>query len=148
MRMLLKEAFSKRAMQRWEEDIIRPIVDEHLRALLPVGHADLYAEVAAKVPTLTIAAGLGLPSADRASFFDWAVQMTSPAATPAERLAAAGAVAEYVAPIIEERRAAPGDDLISMLVTAEISGEDRRDYDGATHQLSNSDSRTSRVRAC
>src|SRR5690606_22830402 len=65
MRMLLKDAFSKRAMRRWEDEIIRPTVDAHLRALLPRGRADLYAEVAAKVPTLTIAGGLGLPAEDR-----------------------------------------------------------------------------------
>jgi len=136
MRLLLKDAFSRRAMQRWEERIIGPTVDDHLRALLPLGRADLYADVAAKVPTLTMAAGLGLPAADRARFFDWAVQMTSSAGTPADQVAAARAVTDYVAPIIEERRAAPGDDLISMLVRAEIADEDRVGYEGATHPLS------------
>jgi cytochrome P450 len=136
MRLLLKDAFSRRAMQRWEERIIGPTVDDHLRALLPFGRADLYSEVAAKVPTLTIAAGLGLPAEDRARFFDWAVKMTSSAESPADRLAAAQAVAEYISPIIAERRAAPGDDLISTLVTAVIADEDRQGYEGATHPLS------------
>lgn len=138
MRMLLKDAFSKRSMRRWEDDIIRPTVDAHLRALLPRGRADLYAEVAAKVPTLTIAGGLGLPAEDRETFFDWAVTMTSGAVPPEERFAAGQAVAAYVAPLIEQRRRDPGDDLISILVTAEITEEDQaaEGYGGATHPLS------------
>jgi cytochrome P450 len=138
MRMLLKDAFSKKAMVRWEADIIRPTVDAHLRALLPRGRADLYSEVAAKVPTLTIAGGLGLPAEDRQMFFDWAVNMTSGALPPEERFAAGQAVAEYVAPLIAERRRSPGDDLISILVTAEITDESASadGYTGSTHPLS------------
>jgi cytochrome P450 len=138
MRMLLKDAFSKKAMRRWEADIILPTVDAHLRALLPRGRADLYSEVAAKVPTLTIAGGLGLPAEDRQMFFDWAVAMTSAALPPEERFAAGQQVVEYVAPLVAERRRSPGDDLISILVNAEITDEDRaaEGYEGSTHPLS------------
>jgi cytochrome P450 len=53
-------------------------------------------------------------------------------------MAAGAQVADYVAPLIAERRRSPGDDLISILVTAEITDEDRATdgYTGSTHPLS------------
>jgi len=139
IRMLLKTAFAKKAMTWWEEDLIRPAVDRELSALLPHGRADLYQQVAARVPVQTITAGLGLPLEDRARFFDWAVGMTAATVPPEERIAACHAVAEYVAPIIASRRRSPRQDLITILATAEISDEDRVGYAGDVQPLSDAE---------
>lgn len=77
------------------------------------------------MPVHTIAAALGLPASEFPRFFDLGVQMTNPVITHDERLAAAGALAAYVAPIVAERRATPGDDLIGLLVSARIPPDDR-----------------------
>lgn len=137
MRALLKEAFSKRSLPWWEDEIVRPTVDGCLETLLPRGRADLYEDVASKVPVMSIARGLGLPSEDRQRFFDWAVQMTTAGLPPEDRIEAATAVAEYVAPMIEERRASPGRDLISVLVSATVSEADRDEAGGDTRPLTN-----------
>jgi cytochrome P450 len=123
MRSLVQPAFARREMERWRERIIRPIVDEHLDRIAPLGNADIYQEIGAKVPVHTIAAAIGLPVRDREQFFDWAVTMTLSTAPPEERLAASQAVAEYVAPLIAERRTAPADDLLSTLVQAEVPAD-------------------------
>jgi len=136
LRLLLKEAFSRKSMASWERDILEPTVDAHLVTLLPEGRGDLYSEVAAKVPIHAIAIGLGLPVEDRARFFEWAVQMTSGTSPPEERLAAGAAVAEYAAPLIDALRRSPRSDLLSALVSAEISDEDRDGFEGSTHPLS------------
>lgn len=120
MRLLLQPAFSKLKMERWKGDIIQPVVDEHLLRIKPLGKADLYEEVAPNVPVQTIGVALGLPGEDQRKFFDWAVGMTS----GGDVLGNSAAVAEYVAPLIAERRANPKNDLLSLLVAARIEDID------------------------
>ncbi|MEX1008766.1 MAG: cytochrome P450 [Acidimicrobiia bacterium] len=120
MRLLLQPAFTKSEMERWKTEIILPIVDEHLDRIVGRGRADLYEEIAPAVPIHTISAALGLPTADRRQFFEWAVGMTSMGAGPEARLDASKAVGEYVAPLIAARREQPGDDLITILVEATV----------------------------
>jgi cytochrome P450 len=124
MRSLVQPAFARREMQTWKQEIIGPIVDEHLDRIAPLGRCDLYQELASKVPVHTISAALGLPVDDREMFFEWAVAMTNSTAAPEERAAASQAVGDYVTPIIEARRAEPADDLISRLVLARVPVEE------------------------
>jgi cytochrome P450 len=120
MRSLVQPAFARREMERWKEQIIRPIVDEHIDRIAPLGRADIYQEIGATVPVHTIAAAIGLPVRDRDRFFEWAVMMTVSTAPAEDRLAASQAVAAYVAPLIAERRKAPADDLLSTLAQAVV----------------------------
>jgi cytochrome P450 len=124
MRILVQAAFSKPAMERWRTEIIEPIVAEHLDHVAPLGACDLQTAVGATVPVHTIAAALGLPASEFPRFFDLGVQMTNPVIAHDERLAAAAALANYVAPIVAARRAEPGDDLIGLLVGARMSPDD------------------------
>ena len=118
MRSLVQPAFARREMERWGERIIRPIVDEYLDRIVPLGRADIYSDIGSTVPVHTIAAALGLPVADRQQFFEWSLAMTASDTPPDARHQASQAVAAYVAPLIAERRAVPRDDLLSTLVNA------------------------------
>ena len=124
MRILVQAAFSKPAMERWRRDIIDPIVAEHLDHVAPLGACDLQTTVGATVPVHTIAAALGLPASEFPRFFDLGVQMTNPVISHDERLAAADALAAYVAPIVARRRSVPADDLIGVLVEARMPSDD------------------------
>jgi cytochrome P450 len=123
-RLLLQRSFSKREMRWWRSDIVEPIVHALLDELAPKGRADLYADFAAFIPARVIVEALGLPQDQLAQFFEWAILMTSSVATPEERLTAQRGMAEYVAPLCEERRGGTGRDLITQLVNATIADED------------------------
>jgi cytochrome P450 len=69
-----------------------------------------------------IAGMLGLPKSDLPQFHRWAVQLISFAFDPATGMAASQHLAEYLTPLIAERRERPGDDLISVLARAELDG--------------------------
>jgi cytochrome P450 len=129
MRSLVQPAFARREMEAWKDRIIRPIVDEHLDRIAPLGRADIYQEIGATVPIHTMSAAMGLPAADREQFFDWAVLMTLATAPIETRLAASKAVTDYVAPLISERRANPADDLLSMLLQATVPADAGDDVD-------------------
>jgi cytochrome P450 len=126
-RSLLQPAFAMREMERWEHDIVRPIVTTHLDELAPKGRADLYADFAAFVPVEVTADALGLPSRDRELFVDWAVTMTSPVEPMDRRLAASRAIEEYIGPRVAERRRHAGDDLLSLLVAAQVPDDSDAD---------------------
>jgi cytochrome P450 len=136
-RLLLQRAFSKREMRWWRTDIVEPMVNALLDELAPKGHADLYAELAAFIPARVIVEALGLPQRDLAEFFEWAITMTSSVSSPEQRVAAQRAMAEYVAPLCEERRGGDGRDLITTLVNATIADEDLTEGEEvARHPLS------------
>jgi cytochrome P450 len=131
MRSLVQPAFARRVMEEWKRAIIRPIVDEHIDRIAPLGGADIYQEVGSKVPVHTIAAAIGLPTEDRDQFFEWAVAMTLSTTTLQARQDASHALGDYIAPLIATRRHQPSDDLLSTLAQATVpddvgEGVDRR----------------------
>jgi cytochrome P450 len=123
-RLLVQRAFSKREMRWWRSDIVEPIVRSQLDPLVGRGQADLYSEFAAFIPARVIVNAIGLPEADLDQFFEWAIVMTSSVETPARRLSATRAMSDYVRPLCEARRRDPQRDLISILVSAEVSDAD------------------------
>ena len=74
-------------------------------------------------PVQVIARILGLPREDYPRFQRWALELTSVAANWERGVAASAALRDYFADVMAERRAAPGDDLISDLVRAEVEGK-------------------------
>jgi cytochrome P450 len=74
-------------------------------------------------PVQVIARILGLPRSDYPRFQRWALEITSVAANWDRGMAASAALRDYFADVMEDRRAHPGDDLISDLVRAEVEGE-------------------------
>src|SRR6202044_320092 len=85
----------------------------------PVAEAascDLVAALAKPYPSLTIAAVLGAPDQDAPSLHEW-----SSLVPRIER--AVVELQEYVEQLLEQRRAEPGDDLITALLAAEDRGD-------------------------
>ena len=95
----------------------------------PRGRCDFLVEVAAELPLQAIAGLLGLPQEDRHQMFDWTTAIVDYSdrdlGQSSERLReAATGLADYGRRLIARRRAAPGDDMFSIVVHAEIPGDD------------------------
>ena len=76
-RALVQQAFSRKAMEQWEVDIVAPIVDEHIDAFIDRGTAELVRELTFPFPVNVIAGMLGLPREDLPQFHRWAVELIS-----------------------------------------------------------------------
>src|SRR5687768_10486467 len=63
-RGLVQQAFTRKAMERWEADLVAPIVHRHIDAFVDRGRADLVRELTFPFPVHVIAGMLGLPDAD------------------------------------------------------------------------------------
>jgi cytochrome P450 len=121
-RGLVQQAFSRNAMDVWERDVVRNVVDEHIDAFVDRRRADLVRELTFPFPVLVIARLLGLRRADLPMFHRRAVEMISAGFDFERATAASQALYEYFCGIIAERRTHPSDDVISVLVNAELEG--------------------------
>jgi cytochrome P450 len=127
-------------------------VAEHLASRFEPGQTvDIVDEFCNYLPVYVITEMLGLPRDDYPRFKQWYTAHTNfigafgtdPEIDRIGRAATAELWA-YLTPIIAERRANPGSDLISTLVTAEVNGEMFDDVEVKTHvtQLLNAGSET------
>lgn len=94
------------------------------------GRADLATALANEVPARMTAIMLGLPPEDGDLYRKWTWAMTKLFVDDPE--AAGAAVAEmtgYVDSLIEERRARPGDDIFSAVISSQVDGEKLSDLD-------------------
>ena len=100
-------------IRNWIEQTVHLLIDHFEGA----GRAELNVDFCAAIPVLTITGSFGVP-------VEQALDIREALHHPAE-------LVEMIKPIVASRREAPQDDLISVLVEAEIEGED-----GTTQRLS------------
>jgi cytochrome P450 len=123
IRTLVASSFRSKMLERWEEDLVALVVNELIDTFIGEGRTDLVRSVTFNFPVQVIARILGLPRTDYPMFQRWAIELTSVAANWERGVAASAALRDYFADVMAERRAAPGDDLISDLVLAEVDGK-------------------------
>jgi cytochrome P450 len=123
-RRFLQQAFLPGAVRRWNERVIRPVIDALIDAFAARGSAELVGEFTRRFPFEIVYRLLDLPPRDVELFQKLAVTQTF-AITPyaAEAIEAGGNLAEYFRCLVARRRREPGPDLISQLIATEIDGE-------------------------
>ncbi len=129
IRDLVASSFRSKMLARWEEELVAVVVNELIDTFIEQGRTDLVRSVTFNFPAQVIARILGLPRDDYPRFQRWALELTSVARDWDRGVAASDALRDYFADVMEERRARPGDDLISDLVRAEVEGERLTDED-------------------
>ena len=122
IRTLVASSFRSKMLERWEEDLVSRVVNELIDTFIDEGRTDLVRSVTFNFPVQVIARILGLPREDHPRFQRWALELTSVAANWERGIAASNVLRDYFADVMEERRAHPGDDLISELVRTEVEG--------------------------
>lgn len=128
LRGLVLRAFTQRRIAGMEPEIAALARD--LVAAFPAGPFDLLTQFCQAIPVVVICRLLGVPEGMKDQLLDWShamVGMYQAGRTRAMEEAAAAAAAEFAAFLrghVDERRRAPGDDLISELIAAS-DGEGR-----------------------
>ncbi|MET0738562.1 MAG: cytochrome P450 [Acidimicrobiales bacterium] len=122
LRALVSVAFRQRSLAAWEP-YAQSVVDGYLDQVVERGSAELVRELTFPYPIQVIAKILGVPPEDTGKFHEWAWWIINVAADPDKGIAASEAMKAYLAEVLDARRAAPGDDVISDLVQAELDGE-------------------------
>ncbi|MEE8301655.1 MAG: cytochrome P450 [Candidatus Tectomicrobia bacterium] len=128
LRALVSKAFTPHTIEALQPRIGQ-IMADLLDQIPDPTSFDLMQAIATPLPVIVIAELLGVPSEDREQFKLWSAQrarILEPTITSQERqvaFQAAEAFNAYFLGIIDQRRAAPRDDLISALVAAEEAGD-------------------------
>jgi cytochrome P450 len=133
IRRLVQWAFTRRASESYRQRLVataESIVEEALGR----GRMEAIAEFATPIPLTMIAELLGVPAADQHQLVSWShsiVRVFDEGHSPDEAADGERAVSDFVAymrELLTERRAHPGEDLVSALIKAEHEG-DRLDED-------------------
>lgn len=128
VRSLVNKAFTPRRvgdLRPWIERCARTLLDD----LDARDEVDLLHDFAHQVPSLVISELLGVPTADRDELTGLSdrvsplLGVTVTSDEVADALAAAETMHAYLGALLDERRSAPGDDLLSALAHAEEDGE-------------------------
>ncbi len=122
-RALVSPTFRSKVLEKWEEGLVRAVVNELIDQFAERGHADLVRELTFNFPVQVIARILGLPRSDYPSFQRWTIELTSVAANWDRGVAASEALRDYFSGVLAERRQCPADDLISELTRVEVDGQ-------------------------
>ena len=121
-RSLVAQAFRPKVLERWESELVRPVIQEQIDTFKGDGEADLTLQFNLVYPVKVIAGILGVPLAHWDWFRRRAIEEITIASNIERGLEASRALGEYFRQIITYRRRNPGHDLISELVQAEIDG--------------------------
>jgi cholest-4-en-3-one 26-monooxygenase len=127
LRLLVNKGFTPRMVERLHErvrEVTRDIVD----SIVDRGACDFVVDVAAELPLQVIAEIMGVPPSDRHQLFVWSNQMIGsedPEYAVSEEVAQTAMIEMfgYANELATHKRANPADDIISVLLQAEVDGE-------------------------
>ena len=125
LRAIVQKAFTPRVVEQLRPRI-EQIASDLLDALGPKGTMDVIRDYAVPLTTTMIAEMLGVPTADRERFHRWSSRITAADSSNWAALRAlpnAFAFVRYIRRLMEEKRRAPSDDLISAMIAAEDGGQ-------------------------
>jgi cytochrome P450 len=122
-RSLITQAFTRKAMERWEVELVGPIVQGLIDGFADDGRADLVRELFWPFPVHVIAGMLGLPAEELPQFHRKAVELISIGFDIERGLHASQWLYDFFAGVIADRRRQPRGDVISVLAEAELDGQ-------------------------
>jgi cytochrome P450 len=130
MRKVVHGYFTPNAMEAWRP-LVRTVIGELLDEVEGQGQMDVMRDFATPLPVLVIARMLGLPSQDRQFIRELAQKLLFIGRGDLNRMLpltdGINGLVQYLSPLIEERRARPGEDLLSVLASGETTGAYTRD---------------------
>jgi cholest-4-en-3-one 26-monooxygenase len=123
MRGLVNRGFTPRAIKLMSDNYIA-VTEQLVAEAIEEGRVEFVTKVAAELPLIAIAQMMGIPVEDRSRVFDWSNRMIGQndadySGGLDDAAAAAIELYGYAQELADDRRAAPRDDIISILVAAE-----------------------------
>lgn len=120
LRSLVSRAFTPRMIEQLRPRI-QQITDELLDVVEVQGAMDLLPAFAYPLPITVISEMLGIPARDRQKFRAWTQGIVN--MEQESHMTSLQAFLDYIKALLEEKRAHPGQDLISSLIQVEENGD-------------------------
>jgi cytochrome P450 len=128
IRRLLSRSFSAKVIAEMEPSVAA-VVDSLIDTFVERGTVEFMEEFALPFPTRVIGDAFGIPVADQGNFRQWSdaiADLVSLYISRERMLECKRSIVEmqhYFAALVEQRKAEPGDDLLSAFVNARVEGE-------------------------
>ena len=122
-RRIFQKAFLPNIVRKWGDEIIDPAIAQLFEKFETSGKADLVQDFTLHYPFHIIYKQLGLPPEDGRTFHKLAITQLFWITDPERTEEAGRKLRSFFGTLLDKRRKEPGDDLISLLATAEIDGE-------------------------
>ena len=127
LRKLVNTGFTMARINKMEP-AIRIVTNQVLDTVAAKGECDFVTEVAAELPLQVVDELIGIPQEDRRKIFDWSNRMIGSAdpeyqVSPDATMNAGIEMYAYAEKLAAERRENPRDDLMSVLIDAEVDGD-------------------------
>lgn len=123
IRKVLQKAFLPNVVSRWGDSLVQPVIDKLMNKFIDKGKADLVEDYTHHFPFQIVYSMLLLDAEEAPIFHRLAVaQLLSSGGHPQGR-ESTRKLGEFFQVMIDRRRANPGDDLVSHLVTCEVDGK-------------------------
>ncbi len=149
-RRLISRGFTPKRIAAMEERIAWH-VGEIMERVRTMGDIDFVREIAAELPLLVLTEILGVPVEDRDKVFDWSNRLIGFDDPEFQTSLEDGRMAAmeiwmYANELVEERRGTEGDDLVRVLMNAEVDGDrlDEMEFDAFFLLLSVAGNETTR----
>ena len=121
LRSLISRAFTPKRVAEIE-DLVRRVVHDLIEDVAAAGRCDLQRDYAAVVPSVVIARMIGVTDEHIDSFRSWTDSFLE-VQGPDDYAEATTKIYGLFAQLLEERRRAPRDDLMTALLDAEVDGQ-------------------------
>jgi cytochrome P450 len=121
LRKLVSKGFTPRYIEGLRPRI-QDLANELLDKVAGKGQMDLIADFAYPLPINVISEMMGVPQADRSQIREWSAVIARNNDDPMREVKV-GAFGRYIHRLVAEKRAAPGDDLVSKLIRIEEDGD-------------------------
>lgn len=121
-RALASGPFQPAAIRKSVEGLLVPVANQLIDALVGTKGTDLVDSYTCRYPFRIISGMLGVPIEDERAVQDWVWGVLRFPWEPERALKAKADLDAYLQPILDDRRANPGDDIISRLATSEVEG--------------------------
>jgi cytochrome P450 len=122
-RNLINQAFSPKALESWERDVVRPLTRQTIEEFAERGRADLTRDLTFRFPARIIARLFGVPDEHLGDFQRWGVELQCVLFDFDRGVEASRKLTELFREVIEDHRQRPRPDLLSGLIDVELDGE-------------------------
>ncbi len=119
-RMVIQKAFTPASVRGLEAGI-RDLCRELIAGIKPLGQADFMEHFASQLPTAVFLRLADLPLSDFGLLYKWMESVMRPDGS-VDQVEVMGSFADYLRPILQQRKADPGADVLSAIATADIDG--------------------------
>jgi cholest-4-en-3-one 26-monooxygenase len=126
-RRLVNKGFTPRMVNQLEQKI-HETADDIIDSVIEKGECDFVTDISAELPLVVIADLLGVPQEDRHNMFDWSNRMIGQEdpeyqITPEIAQQSAMELYAYASQLYAQKRQNPHEDLMSVLTSVEVEGE-------------------------